>query len=507
MSQARRDPLLWSAFAVANADAPGSGEYCLHCHTPMGWLEGRSTPSNGSALQGCDISNGVACTLCHRSVDPVPSTMDEAAAIDLVIRVDLTNPITLSFSGSAAMIIDPDDNRRGPFSFGLALPFHSGYHTDFLRQTSVAITRYRMCGACHNVYNPVLSWDQARGQFWPNEMDTPPPSYGQDQLFPIETTFDEWLNSAFAQGGVYSPRFAGAKPDGIVRTRQDCHMVRATGIAADDAVNPQMRNCLTSGCLPAHIFTGGNSWVPNLLQNPGWQLNASSEATHLNETALEAQNMLRKAGSLTVELRDNSGMKTAIVQVTNHSGHKLPTGYPEGRQMWLQLQAFDSLGNLIYKSGHYNPLSGDLDHDPDLKVYEVRQDITPELAALLHQSAGESFHLVLNNTIIKDNRIPPQGYTQALFNRPGLRPVGATYVDSQYWDDTVHTLPPQAERVFATLYYQTSSKEYIDFLRLNGGVDGLSLGQLWESSKSPPVIMAQAWDPNFLMFLPVAFND
>jgi hypothetical protein len=59
------------------------------------------------------------------------------------------------------------------------------------------------------------------------------------------------------------------------------------------------------------------------------------------------------------------------------------------------------------------------------------------------------------------------------------------------------------EHVLVTLYYQTSSKEYIDFLRHNGGVDGLALGQLWDGLKSPPQIMAQAFIPSYLVYLPL----
>jgi uncharacterized repeat protein (TIGR01451 family) len=503
MSQAGRDPLAWAALHIANIDAPGAGEYCLRCHTAKGWLQGRSHPSDGSALSPADISNGVTCALCHRLVDPRPSTLDEAAAIDQSIRATLSNPVPIDFIGSGAIIVDPNDRRRGPFSFALALAYHSAYQTDFLGQASDAVARSRMCGTCHNVFNPVLSWDPIRGQFWPNSMDTPAPEFSNTSLFPVETTYDEWLYSDFANGGVYAPQFAGEKPDGIVSACQDCHMRRITGAAADAAFNPVLRNCQTTGCLPEHTFVGGNVWVPGLLQDPDWRLNAQSEAGYLDYTAYQAATMLRLSASMSVTLTNAASNKLATVRVTNLTGHKLPTGYPEGRQMWLNLQAFDANDQLIYKSGAYDPLSGQLTRDAAAKIYEVKQGITPELAALLPQFAGESFHFVLNNTVIKDNRIPPQGYTQAAYDRPGLRPVGATYVDGQNWDETLYILPLETERVMATLYYQTASREYIDFLHANGGIDGLSLKRLWDKSKSPPQIMAQAWFPSYDVYLPL----
>jgi uncharacterized repeat protein (TIGR01451 family) len=503
MSHAGRDPLLWTALAVANVDAPSAGDYCLRCHTAKGWLEGRSHPADGSALQAADIGNGVACNLCHRLVSPIPSTEDEAASIDPAIRQALTAPVPLDYVGSATLIVDPDDRRRGPFSFNLSLPYHTAYQTDFLRQTGDSVTRSRVCGTCHNVDNPVLSWDGSRGQYWPNPSAMPPQNITGGQLFPVERTFDEWLYSDFARGGVYAPRFAGRKPDGIVRTCQDCHLPRATGTATDPAFNPVFRDCQTTGCLPEHTMVGGNTWAPQLLQDPAWRLSAGGEGAYLHETLLQARQMLRKAATLDLTLTTGDTVKIATIRVTNHTGHKLPTGYPEGRQIWLNIRAYNASGDLVYESGAYDQASGQLLRDPDVKVYEVKQGITPELADLLKKPTGESFHFVLNNTIVKDNRIPPQGYLQAQFDQTGLRPVGTTYTDGQNWDETVYTLPLETERVHARLYYQTASKEYVDFLRANGGVDGLALAGLWDSLKSPPELMAQAWLPNYPSYLPL----
>jgi len=506
MSQSGRDPIMWAALHIANHDAPNSGEFCLKCHTPKGWLDGRSHPPDGTGLDAEDISSGVGCALCHRMVDPVASSDDEAKDIDAAIRATLTYTVPVGFTGSGSMIVDPDDNRRGPFSFDSPLIYHSSYQTDFLRQTGEAVTRSRFCGTCHNVYNPVLSWDSGKGEYWPNPMDAVAPDFDGDSLFPIETTFDEWLYSQYAQGGVYEPKFAGEKADGIVETCQDCHMPRVTGYATDAAFNPVNRDCGTDGCLPIHTFVGGNTWVPELLQNPDWRLSAESESPYLDSTMLEAETMLGKAASVTVTLTTSGTGKIATVRVINQSGHKLPTGYPEGRQMWINLKGYDSNHNVVYESGAYNWFDGTLDRDADIKVDEAKQGITPDLAAVLGVQPGESFHFVLNNTVIKDNRIPPRGYTVINYDKPGLRPVGAVYADGQHWDDTVYSIPPKTVLVHATLYYQTSSSEYIDFLRTNGGVDGLALGALWDGSKSPPQVMASAWSDELRIYFPLIFG-
>jgi hypothetical protein len=75
MAQAARDPLFWATLAVAAQDAiwavgnPNGTDICLRCHLPKGWLEGRSDPTNASAMQPDDF-DGVQCDFCHRMMDP-----------------------------------------------------------------------------------------------------------------------------------------------------------------------------------------------------------------------------------------------------------------------------------------------------------------------------------------------------------------------------------------------------------------------------------------------------
>lgn len=283
-------------------------------------------------------------------------------------------------------------------------------------------------------------------------------------------------------------------------------MRRITGKAAEDQLSPVNRNCTTTGCLPEHDLVGGNTWAPQLLQDTRWRLHSADEAVYLNGTIIRAQEMLQKAATLSVTLTTSGTDKIALVRVTNQTGHKLPTGYPEGRRIWLNLKAYNSAQALIYESGMYDPLSGVLTEDSAIKIYEAKHGLTPQLAGVVQLPPGESFHFVLNNTTLKDNRIPPRGFSAAALSQRGLSPVGATYVAGQHWDDTVYTVPPQTERVVVTLYYQTASKEYIDFLRTNGGADGATLGTLWDSSKSPPQLMAWAADPARPFYLPLIFK-
>ena len=62
---------------------------------------------------------------------------------------------------------------------------------------------------------------------------------------------------------------------------------------------------------------------------------------------------------------------------------------------------------------------------------------------------GESFHFVLNDLVVKDNRIPPRGFTNANFDSIQSPVVDYAYNDGQYWDHTNYTLPAETFHVNA----------------------------------------------------------
>ena len=73
-------------------------------------------------------------------------------------------------------------------------------------------------------------------------------------------------------------------------------------------------------------------------------------------------------------------------------------------------------------------------------------------------------------------------------------PVHYSYADGQYWDDTAYVIPSSAVEATVTLYYQSTSKEYITFLRDENTTNtlGQELYDAWVAQgMSPPEVMAQ----------------
>ena len=212
--------------------------------------------------------------------------------------------------------------------------------------------------------------------------------------------------------------------------------------------------------------------------------------------------MLQNAATLNLNVILSESGYEATVEVVNETGHKLPSGYPEGRRMWINLQAYDAERNLIFESGAYDESTAILT-TTDTKVYEAKLGMTQEMADAGNSNdngnysytAGESFHFALNNTVIKDNRIPPRGFTNANFEAVQAAPIGYTYSDGAFSDQTIYDLPPETYEVEAKLYYQTVSKEYIEFLRDKNFTNnlGTDLYALWSvNGKSAPELMVEA---------------
>lgn len=240
--------------------------------------------------------------------------------------------------------------------------------------------------------------------------------------------------------------------------------------------------------LPLHDMTGGSTWMPGLLaaMYPD-EVDASAAAAGVER----ARYMLQNAAELSYGIKDGR----LKVRVTNNTGHKLPTGYPEGRRAWINVKFFDRAGGLVAESGAYDADTGVLSQDAEVKIYEVKPGLDSVTAPLAGEPVGPSFHFVLNNTVFKDNRIPPRGFTNAAFGEFGGAPVAYSYADGQYWDETAYTIPAGAAAAAVTLYYQSTSKEFIEFLRDKNTTNdlGRQLYDLWAANgKCPPEVMAAA---------------
>jgi hypothetical protein len=576
MAHATRDPLFWASLAVAEQDYPGAGDFCIRCHTPAGWLDGRSTPTNGSLLNTFSDGDGVTCATCHRLTNPDQSEW-----------IGVQNAPFLAHDGGA-----PKQGRYGSGMYvmwggsDMLGPYANppAYH---LTQQSAFHRSPQLCGTCHDVSNPVTGdLSPTNGAFTPlppgkfdgqpggnvvnkAAFQNPPHAYGV-----VERTFSEHQASAFAampmsaypslpaelrQGALkdaYEAAIAvdpqGNYEDGTLRTMscQSCHMPPQPGHGDAIGVGPYRKD------VPQHSLVGGNYFAPRAIDwldaqgklKLGGGLPPDQIASML-EGAERAKDYLERAAALTVTGES--------VRVVNLTGHKLISGYPEGRRMWLRTRWYDVAGNLLRDDGAYGDLAVTVNGQPTvvrtlldpasphLRIYEATPALTQafaqklvglgsnpttpiafdrvsgqvtttlaDVANLAPGSASKSFHFVLNDTVKSDTRIPPYGFRRDEATTRNALPVPASqYGDPpangtyRHYDDVALAKPTNAAFARIELLYQPTSWEYVQFLLLaNTNQDpflagtGQDLYDAWRATgmAEPHVMASTTWkSPSF----------
>jgi hypothetical protein len=569
MAQAGRDPLFWATVAVAERDVSGSGDLCLRCHAAEGWLAGRSTPTDGSGLQSGD-SHGVSCDLCHRLTNPDLSEWLGVQVAPFLAHDDALPP--QGWYGSGMYVVWANQNEKlGPYAN--AVPPHPFLQSVFHRSA-------KLCGTCHDVSNPAVGdlapWNGAQLALPPGSFsgvpgapvdgkaafNNPPFAFGV-----VERTSSEHAASGFdtlrvadyatlpaelkdgaieaAWQAAIAANPTGDYVDGTPRffTCQTCHMAPVTGKGCNKQGAPVRTD------LPLHDLTGGNVWAPDAIEwldasgqlKLGGGLSASEESALADGQARALKN-LQRAASLAV-VGDT-------LRVTNLTGHKLLSGYPEGRRAWLNVRWYDDAELLLREDGAYGDVAVKLQGQPlmvrsllqldppDTRIYEAHYAVTQEwaarllgwgwpgtlpvafdrltgavtatLASVAAQAPGtwhESFHFVINDRVASDVRIPPWGFAYDEARVRNALPVPADeYGDPgpggnyDHWDEVALSPPTGATHADIRLLYQPTSWEYVQFLVLaNAGGSvfladtGTDLLAAWQATgMAEPVEMASA---------------
>lgn len=422
MSNAARDPVFWAGIAVASQDqeTPDETELCVRCHAPRATLEGRGGAIAITELLPPDL-DGIECDACHRMVD---DGITPAGNAQYTIDDELVN-------GGVP--------KRGPFEYPGIKPPHATIQDDLIGSS-------RFCGTCHDVTTHKQRVDD-----------------NGDEVgieFNEQRTYSEWVNSALAMPG---PEF---------RSCQDCHLPEVNDVGGcldfdnGDQTHP--------AGVRRHDFVGANRSVVELLkQTLGSAGTGEIDDAAFDYTLARMDEILATAATVEIEAPPSvdlqEGLRDLSVTVTNNTGHKLPSGYSEGRVMWIEVVG--SYGDLeLFTSGQYLLGEGPT-RDDQVRTYEgIAED----------HVTGQRLHLLLNDRWVVDNRIPPRGL------RPDIQtdPVGDRYTlqtDGTWpnWDVATYAFDPIPDvddltpdddtddrlELRVRLLYLINTAEYLDVLR------------------------------------------
>jgi len=395
---------------------------CLSCHAPMAYTHAHENPellvtdptglledggyTYDQAMSDPHAREGVSCTACHQiqpdnlgSLESMSGhykikSVDENGATDAIIFGPFDNPITNAMQ-----------NR-----------------TQYTPEYAAHLSTSAMCASCHNLYTPTL------------DLEGNPVMIGDKVAqFPEQTPYWEWLNSRYPSDG---------------KNCQTCHMVEpepdyTTAITTTPnsaPIRPDATDQSNGTVFSAHEFVGGNSYLLTLLQTYNEELGISDKTTSagFDSKIDETRTLLQTAADLTIGTTSITGSTLTIpVTITNNTGHKLPTSYPS-RRMWVHMTVTDNNGSPVFESGAVND-QGRLARDEDFISYECLDTHKADDFDSLSEGCYEPHHTILTDPkqiaiyegvlgdvnqdithvllharqYLKDNRIPPQGWTLA----------------------------------------------------------------------------------------------
>ena len=366
MANSAKDPF-WQAKVSAEVAAnPQLKEViedkCTTCHMPMGRTQAIADGASGYTLaqgQKDPLSlDGVSCTVCHQIQD-----------VNLGVKE--------GFSGKYT--IENDRLIYGPFKSPVTGPMQN--NVNYTPVYGEHLSKSELCATCHTLFTPYV--------------DNNGEIVGEA---PEQVPYLEWKNSIYPAQNTEC---------------QSCHM---PDLAEAVVISNRPRSLSARSPFAKHYFVGGNVFMLKILRDNGTELGVTASKAAFDSTIARTLDMLQnKTADLTLSGTWQNGELVIPVAVTNKTGHKLPTAYPS-RRAWLHLKVEDNDGNLVFESGAWDTESGeilDLDegYEPhydtitaphQVQIYEaVMKDIDGKVNYTLLRAAG----------FLKDNRIPPAGFT------------------------------------------------------------------------------------------------
>jgi len=308
--------------------------------------------------QASKATNGLTDNLCIGCHTPIGLTTGEATPsgekmgklANNGVQCDFCHNISAAIGvGNGSFVLTPRKYGR-PLKFGPFKDAKSPYHDTAYSELH---TVSEFCGTCHNVTHP-FNW------------------------IPLERTYDEWKDSPYAAAGIGC---------------QECHMTPGPGYTKNPgraAIGGKEREHIFT-----HYFVGGNTLLPAMLGS--------------EKHAALAREMLEGAAKMEIVSQRNlhpGGTASVVIRVHNSgAGHKLPTGFPEGREMWVDFRVLDGNGTEIYRLGRLDN-QGRLDEG--VHTFKV----------VLGDDEGNIIDLEVwkATRILHDSRILPRGYADVRFD-------------------------------------------------------------------------------------------
>ncbi len=384
MANAARDPYWQAAVRREMLDHPPAAaaieNECSTCHMPMAHYRARVKRTDAKLFAHLPVlptplapnrdavlaADGLGCATCHQITDENFGTR-------------------ASFVGGFVIDRHKPAGQRviyGPFDVDLGLTRIMQSASAFIPKKGEHIQDSELCASCHTLITHALDENhQAVGEL------------------PEQVPYLEWLHSGYANE----------------KSCQSCHMpiiqdsVEVSSVLGDRRAN-----------VNRHSFRGGNFLIPRMLNRFKTELGVNATAAELDASVSRTLDHLKtRAASVRVDrVQVGETGLSAVVTVTNHAGHKLPTAYPS-RRVWLHVTITDHHGDIVFESGELNPDGSIAGNDNDIGegAFELHyrtitgpDQVQVYEAIMVDPKGTVTTGLTSGIRYVKDNRILPKGF-------------------------------------------------------------------------------------------------
>ncbi|MEJ2594614.1 MAG: T9SS type A sorting domain-containing protein [bacterium] len=458
MANASKDPFWRAKVSHETLVNPGHSEVlediCTRCHAPLGHFNAHHLGAEHYAVMEMVTDSlaldGVSCTLCHQ--------------------------ITTETLGanSGMLLIGENKTIWGPYADPLQMPMLN--FTGYTPVHGNHITSSALCGSCHTLITHSV------------DLDGNPTGC----TFVEQSIFQEWKNSQYPESG---------------QTCQSCHIPRI-----HDTVKISSRPPWLDGRSPfgKHHLAGANVFMQTILQNNIVSLGITADVIHFDSTINRTAHLLtQESVALEVtEINRTTDTLFASISIENLAGHKLPTGFPS-RRIFIEIVATNDDGDTLLHSGkldeHYF-LEGEdaefeihhqvIDSDEKVQIYEmVAGDVDGQVTTVLERAYSH----------LKDNRLPPAGFTSSHASYDTAAIAGLALTDPDFnsldgeegsgSDHISVKIPAEGiqERIDITVrvYYQTVPPKWLEEMFSHSSAEIDTWKDLYYDADRQPILLAE----------------
>lgn len=456
MANSSKDPLWQAIVSEETHHFPAMKDeiesICTKCHSPMGNTQAKKDGLTTYTISQMIIDplgkDGVSCASCHQ-IDP--QNLGTQSSYSGGYKIDTTRLI------------------YGPYQNPLTQPMIN--FVNFRALYSQHVNNSELCATCHTLFTPYFDDNNQIAGY-----------------FPEQTPYIEWKNSNFESSGTEC---------------QTCHMP-ATQDSIDISTIPAFHTVKHSPYYK-HEFVGGNRMMLTMLKNNIDSLGVTASVENFDSTLSRIKtNFLSRTALLDIEVIPGSDSIDINVQTTNLTGHKLPTGIPF-RRMWIHIKVMNENSEVIFESGKWGSDGEVFGHstpfEPHYDIIRAQDQIQIFEGVLIDVNGQVTQTLLRAADYVKDNRIPPAGFTTSHVSYDSIKITGINgdenfnklaNVEGTGSDIVTYRIDPVANgelTITAELCYQTMKPAAIQNLASVGLSESIKFLEMWENEDHSPSLI------------------